>query len=53
MKKWPPCAAGNSMIEMYYETSDELIGQCEENPAQKLSLKLMLEAVIPIISILL
>jgi len=51
--KMAASAAGISMIELYYETSDELIRQCEENPAQKLSLKLMLEAVIPIITILL
>ncbi len=51
--KMAASAAGISMIELYYETSDELIRQCEENPAQKLSLKLMLEAVIPVIYMLL
>ena len=39
------------MIELYYEMSDDLIDRCEKNPAEKLSLKLMLEAVIPVIYI--
>ncbi len=27
--------AGSSMIELYYETSDDLIDRCEKNPAEK------------------
>lgn len=52
-EKMVSSAAGNSIIEMYYEMSDDLIERCEKNPAQKFSLQLMLEAVIPVIYILL
>jgi hypothetical protein len=52
-EKMASSAAGSSLIEMYYEMSDDLIDRCEKNPAERFSLQLMLEAVIPAIYILL
>jgi hypothetical protein len=52
-EKMAASAAGSSLIELYYEMSDDLINRCENNPAEKFSLKLMLEAAIPIIYTLL
>lgn len=52
-EKMAASAAGISMIDLYYEKSDELIDICEKNPAQRFSLKLMLETIVPIIYILL
>ncbi len=44
--------AGNNMIELYYDKSDSIISICEKNPSLRWSLKLMLEAVIPVIGML-
>jgi len=52
-EKMAASVAGSSLIELYYEMSDDLIDRCEKNPAEKFSLKLMLESVIPIIHTLL
>jgi hypothetical protein len=52
-EKMAASAAGSSMIELYYEMSDDLIDRCQKNPAEKLSLKLMFEAVMPLIYTLL
>lgn len=51
-EKMAASAAGIGMIELYYEVSDDLIALCEANPAQKLVLKLMLEAALPVICVL-
>lgn len=51
--KMAASAAGSGIIELYYEMSDELIDRCENNPAEKISLLLMLEAVIPMVAALL
>jgi len=52
-EKMAASIAGSSLIALYYDTSDELIARCEKNPVEKLSLKLMLETALPLISIVL
>lgn len=42
---------GSNMIVLYYEKSDSIIAVCEKNPLLKRSLKLILETIIPVISI--